>query len=168
MQPRQQIRALDGHVGRRVRARRTQLGLSQSELARRLGLSFQQIQKYENGGNRISAGTLGRIAAALDAPVGFFFRGLGPVGPVPQAIGDGRADRMQIEVARNFARLTPRATRRAVADLVRTLAGNADLEPSAPGAGADLEPPVPGAGADLAPPVPGAGAEPEPPAPPRA
>ncbi len=143
MQPRQQIRALDGHVGRRVRARRTQLGLSQTELAKRLGLSFQQIQKYENGGNRISAGTLGQLAAALDAPVGFFFRGLGPDGPSPRAIGDGRADRMQIEVARNFARLAPRATRQAVADLVRRLAGNADLEPPAPGA--EPEPPAPGA-----------------------
>ena len=154
MQPRQQIRALDGHVGRRVRARRTQLGLSQTELGLRLGLSFQQIQKYENGGNRISAGTLGRIAAALDAPVGFFFRGLAPDGPAPQAIGDGRADRMQIGVARNFARLAPRATRRAVADLVRTLAGNADLAPSVAGAGADLEPPA--TDAEPEPPAPGA------------
>ncbi len=133
MQPRQQIRALDGHVGRRVRARRTQLGLSQTELAKRLGLSFQQIQKYERGHNRISAGTLGQIAATLDAPVGFFFRGLGPDGPVPRAVGDGRADRMQIEVARNFARLAPDATRRAVADLVRTLAGGAEPEPPASG-----------------------------------
>lgn len=130
MQLRQKIRALDGHVGRRVRARRTQLGLSQTELAKRLGLSFQQIQKYENGGNRISAGTLGQIAAALDAPVGFFFRGLDPDGPVPRPVGDGRADRMQIEVARNFARLAPRATRRAIADLVRTLA--AEVEPESP------------------------------------
>ncbi len=146
MQPRQHIRALDGHVGRRVRARRTQLGLSQTELARRLGLSFQQIQKYENGGNRISAGTLGRIAAVLEAPVGFFFRGLAPDGPAPQAIGDGRADRMQIEVARNFARLAPRATRRAVADLVRTLAGAEPEPPASPGAEADLQPPAsPGA-----------------------
>ena len=122
MHARQLIRALDSHVGRRVRERRKHLGLSQTELAERLGLSFQQVQKYENGGNRISAGTLGRIAEALDVPVGFFFDGIGPDGPSRRPVGDGRGDRMQIEVARNFARLERQGTRRAIADLVRTLA----------------------------------------------
>ncbi len=67
---------IDTHVGGRVRMRRKLLGVSQEKLADSLGLTFQQIQKYERGSNRISASKLYEIGKALDAPVSFFFEGL--------------------------------------------------------------------------------------------
>lgn len=69
--------ARDGEVGRRVRSRRLELRLSQTELADRIGVTFQQVQKYEKGVNRIGAGRLQRISEALDVPVNFFFGGAG-------------------------------------------------------------------------------------------
>lgn len=66
-------RSIDVHVGQRVRLRRTLLGMSQTQLGQALGLTFQQIQKYERGTNRISAGVLYRLGAVLDIPVSFFF-----------------------------------------------------------------------------------------------
>ncbi|MFN5619069.1 MAG: helix-turn-helix domain-containing protein, partial [Brevundimonas sp.] len=64
---------LDGYVGARISARRQALGLSQAALAGRIGVSFQQLQKYESGANRISASRLHHLAQALGAPVGAFF-----------------------------------------------------------------------------------------------
>src|SRR3954462_11597694 len=63
----------DGEVGRRVRARRLEHRLSQTELAERIGVTFQQVQKYEKGVNRIGAGRLQRISEALEVPISFFF-----------------------------------------------------------------------------------------------
>src|SRR2546423_11832405 len=63
----------DAEVGRRVRSRRLECRLSQTELADRIGVTFQQVQKYEKGVNRIGAGRLQRISEALDVPVAFFF-----------------------------------------------------------------------------------------------
>ncbi|HEY2070970.1 MAG TPA: helix-turn-helix transcriptional regulator [Rhizomicrobium sp.] len=68
-----QANAIDRLVGVRVRDRRVQLGMSQETLARKLGLSFQQVQKYEKGTNRISAGRLFTIAQTLGTPIGHFF-----------------------------------------------------------------------------------------------
>lgn len=65
---------IDIHVGKRIRLRRLALNLSQETLAELLGITFQQIQKYENGGNRISASRLWDCACVLDVPVQFFFR----------------------------------------------------------------------------------------------
>ncbi len=67
---------IDVHVGRRVRQRRTLLGMSQTQVADQLGITFQQFQKYENGANRISASRLYQAARILDVPVLFFFDGL--------------------------------------------------------------------------------------------
>lgn len=64
---------IDVHVGHRLRLRRVLLGLSQQRLANCLGLSFQQVQKYEKGTNRVAAGRLHELAQILDVPVGFFF-----------------------------------------------------------------------------------------------
>lgn len=64
---------LDRHVGRRVRLRRTLLGLTQQELGEQIGVTFQQIQKYERGTNRISASRLWEISRVLKVPVSFFF-----------------------------------------------------------------------------------------------
>ena len=67
---------VDLHVGARVRMRRRLRGVSQEKLAESLGLTFQQVQKYERGANRISASKLYEIAASLQTPVGYFFEGL--------------------------------------------------------------------------------------------
>src|SRR3954463_9966038 len=67
--------ARDAEVGRRVRSRRLECRLSQTELADKVGVTFQQVQKYEKGVNRIGAGRLQRIAEALDVPITFFFDG---------------------------------------------------------------------------------------------
>ena len=67
---------VDTHVGNRVRQRRVFLGYSQEKLARSLGLTFQQVQKYERGANRISSSKLFELARLLDVPVGFFFEGV--------------------------------------------------------------------------------------------
>src|SRR4030088_3227434 len=64
---------IDVMVGKRVRVRRVQLGLSQTELGKKLGVTFQQVQKYENGANRVSSSRLYEISTALDVPIAFFF-----------------------------------------------------------------------------------------------
>lgn len=67
---------VDVHVGKRVRHRRWLVGMTQQQLAEKVGIKFQQIQKYETGMNRVSASRLWDIAAALSVPVSFFFEGL--------------------------------------------------------------------------------------------
>lgn len=67
---------IDIHAGKRLRVRRILLGLSQQYLAQECGISFQQIQKYENGKNRISAGRLYELSIILDVPTDYFFMGL--------------------------------------------------------------------------------------------
>jgi DNA-binding XRE family transcriptional regulator len=78
---------IDLHVGRRVRLQRKACGLSQQGLAQALGLTFQQVQKYECGSNRISASKLFQIAQALNVRVEFFFAGLCPRSPTVVAKG---------------------------------------------------------------------------------
>ncbi|NHO16306.1 helix-turn-helix domain-containing protein [Acetobacter peroxydans] len=68
---------IDLHVGSRIRLRRTQLGLSQEKLGEALGITFQQIQKYERGANRVGASRLYHIASILDVPISFFFDDMG-------------------------------------------------------------------------------------------
>jgi transcriptional regulator with XRE-family HTH domain len=77
----------DKYVGSRVRMRRMMLGMSQEKLADALGLTFQQIQKYEKGTNRISASRLQAISQILDAPVHFFFEGAPPSGKGGEGVG---------------------------------------------------------------------------------
>ena len=67
---------VDVHVGKRVRHRRWLIGMTQQQLAERVGIKFQQIQKYETGANRVSASRLWDIADALEVPVSFFFEGI--------------------------------------------------------------------------------------------
>ena len=69
--------AEDVEIGRKIRALRLERGLSQSDLAKGIGLTFQQVQKYAKGANRVSAGRLQRIADLLNVPVTFFFSGMG-------------------------------------------------------------------------------------------
>ena len=70
-------RPVDAHVGGRVRAGRTLIGMSETELGKRVGLSFQQIQKYEKGMNRIGASRLWRFSLILGRPISWFFEGIG-------------------------------------------------------------------------------------------
>jgi len=72
------LNAIDMHVGARVRMRRLMLGMTQEKLGDALGLTFQQVQKYEKGANRIGAGRLQQLSAILQAPVAFFFDGMRP------------------------------------------------------------------------------------------
>lgn len=68
--------AIDEHIGQRMQLRRVMMGMSQKDLAKICGVTFQQIQKYESAGNRISASRLFELSAALETPVSFFFAGL--------------------------------------------------------------------------------------------
>lgn len=119
---------VDTHVGARLRLRRTLLGLSQTELARSVGLTFQQVQKYESGANRISASRLYHIAEALDVPVSFFFddmqRDGGFSGLHEDAATFAPADngREGLEMMRNYHRIADEAIRRSVYDLTKSLA----------------------------------------------
>lgn len=78
--------AIDVHVGKRVRERRVQLGMSQKNLAKSVGVSFQQIQKNERGTNRIGASRMFELSKVLDVPVSFFFDDLPPQPPIKSAI----------------------------------------------------------------------------------
>lgn len=79
----------DKHVGTRVRMRRLMLGLSQTKLADALGITFQQVQKYEKGVNRVSASKLQQISSLLQAPIPFFFEGLPSASGRPVKKDDG-------------------------------------------------------------------------------
>lgn len=82
--------AVDAHVGQRVQLRRMMLGLSQKDLAQICGVTFQQIQKYESAGNRISASRLFELSRALETPISFFFSGLpGYVSEKPRSAKSG-------------------------------------------------------------------------------
>lgn len=116
---------VDRHIGNRVRARRTMLGMSQEKLADALGLTFQQVQKYEKGVNRIGASRLLQIAGILDVSIEFFFEG------APGLRGGFPGDSLMAEfltvsesdrLVRGFVRLKDDEARRKVADLVDWLA----------------------------------------------
>lgn len=120
---------VDLHVGARIRMRRKILGVSQERLAEGLGLTFQQVQKYERGANRVSASKLYEIARSLQAPVSYFFEGLADPSE-PDAGQDARGDQVHeflmtpegLELATLFPRLTRAPVRRRLLDLVRSMA----------------------------------------------
>ncbi|WP_454761226.1 helix-turn-helix domain-containing protein [Caulobacter segnis] len=122
--------AIDLHVGTQVRMRRKVLGVTQDQLADSLGITFQQVQKYERGENRISASKLYQIATLLKTDIGFFFDGLPD--PVDGADGAGHeADRTVqtflhtsegMQLAALFPRIGPSRVRRQLVDLVRVMA----------------------------------------------
>jgi transcriptional regulator with XRE-family HTH domain len=89
--PRRVIDPIDKHVGSRVRMRRLMLGMSQTDVAGALGLTFQQLQKYEKGSNRISASRLQHLSQILQIPVPFFFEGAPAASGIPRA-AKGAAD----------------------------------------------------------------------------
>ncbi|AVM74531.1 helix-turn-helix domain-containing protein [Magnetospirillum gryphiswaldense] len=125
---------IDTHVGARLRLRRTLMGLSQTELAKSVGLTFQQVQKYESGANRISASRLYHISEALDVPVSFFFddmsRSSGKYGLHEDAVAFSapESSREGLEMMRNYHRITDEAIRRSVYDLTKSLAAKLNGE----------------------------------------
>src|ERR1700681_4132703 len=89
--PKKALNPTDKHVGSRVRMRRLMLDMSQSDIADALGLTFQQVQKYEKGTNRVSASRLQHFSQILQVPVPFFFEGAPEASGIPQA-AKGTAD----------------------------------------------------------------------------
>ncbi|MEC9347647.1 MAG: helix-turn-helix domain-containing protein [Pseudomonadota bacterium] len=124
----QQERGIDRHVGERIRRRRAELGLTQHDLASALGISYQQVQKYETGANRVSAGRLYEMSRQLGCHIGWFFDGLDEAEDVAE-LAHGGTNRTTIELARNFGRLPNQTVRGAISTLVRALAeGEVELE----------------------------------------
>ena len=113
---------VDVHVGKRVRHRRWMVGMTQQQLAERVGIKFQQIQKYETGMNRISASRLWDISEALGVSVAFFFEGLGDIPAESDAAmpGDILADKEALELVRSYYAI-PENQRRRLFELARVL-----------------------------------------------
>lgn len=129
---------IDSHVGMRVRLRRTLLGMSQEKLAEAMGLTFQQVQKYERGANRVSASRLYDLSRILDVPIGFFFDDLtGDVkkqapslllaGVAAEEAAEANAQdpalsRETLELIRAYYQISDPGVRKRVADLAKALA----------------------------------------------
>lgn len=126
---------IDRHVGSRVRMRRMMLGMSQEKLGDALGLTFQQVQKYEKGANRIGASRLQQISQILQVPVEFFFEGAPNLtgntsgmseAPSPTFVADFLATSDGLALTRAFMRIGDSKLRRRIVDLVEAIAGEAD------------------------------------------
>ena len=126
---------VDRHVGSRVRMRRIMLGMSQEKLGEGLGLTFQQIQKYEKGTNRIGASRIQQISEILQVPVSFLFEGSPGISaaehfstaPSPTYIADFLATAEGLALVRAFTRIPEIKLRRAIVDMVE-LIGDRDRE----------------------------------------
>jgi transcriptional regulator with XRE-family HTH domain len=127
---------IDKHVGSRVRMRRMMLSMSQEKLGDALGLTFQQVQKYEKGTNRIGASRLQQIANILQVPVSFFFEGAPHVpgqasggmseAPSPAYVSDFLATSDGLSLTKAFMRIKNGKLRRRIVDLVEQIAGDDD------------------------------------------
>lgn len=140
---------IDVHVGSRIRLRRTLLGMSQEKLGDALGLTFQQVQKYERGVNRVGASRLFDISRVLDVPISFFFDDMpegmqdtpvsGPRGrtygfseaqePFGAGLDDHMTKRETLELVRAYYRISEPLVRKRMFDLIKSLAP-ADTFPS--------------------------------------
>lgn len=128
-------RPVDVHVGGRVRLRRTMLGMSQEKLGKAIGLTFQQVQKYERGANRIGASRLFELSKVLDVPVSFFFDDMAPEvaetggRPAADLIEDGpetygydpMAKRETLELVRAYYKIRDSKVRKRVFELTKAL-----------------------------------------------
>jgi transcriptional regulator with XRE-family HTH domain len=133
---------IDVHVGARVRLRRTLLGMSQEKLGEAIGLTFQQVQKYERGANRIGASRLFDLSRVLDVPVSFFYDDMAPdisaasparllcgaALPAPSDDNDPLAKRETLELVRAYYRITDHQVRKRVFELAKALAVSADVQ----------------------------------------
>ena len=115
---------VDMHVGKRIRHRRWLVGMTQQQLAEKVGIKFQQIQKYETGANRVSASRLWDIAAALDVEISFFFEGLDSdengKDKAENALTDLLGDKEALDLVRSYYSI-PENQRRRLFDLARVL-----------------------------------------------
>ncbi len=126
----------DVHVGSRVRLRRTLLGMSQEKLGEAIGLTFQQVQKYERGANRVGASRLYDLSRVLDVPVSFFFEEMAPVMPAtenePASATPGRHEsdpmmkRETLELVRAYYKIPDQHVRRRLFDLAKALAKSSE------------------------------------------
>jgi transcriptional regulator with XRE-family HTH domain len=129
---------IDVHVGTRIRLRRTLLGMSQERLGEALGLTFQQVQKYERGVNRVGASRLFDLSRVLDVPIAFFFddmpeplaaahggqayRRVVGFAETQEAFGDETMNRREtLELVRAYYRITDPSVRKRVFDLIKSL-----------------------------------------------
>jgi len=113
-------RRISDHIGGRIRQRRTELGLTQEQLAQALGISYQQVQKYETGANRVSASRLYELAQEFGVAVSYFYEGFeleATGGPLPH----GGHNRTAIDLVRNFLCIEDEALRGAVSGLLKAL-----------------------------------------------
>lgn len=135
--------AIDMHVGKRVRLRRTLLGLSQEHLGAALNITFQQVQKYERGANRISASRLWDISQILDASIGYFFDDMSSQTKLasPRKISrdaqkapeddferDPMARRETLELVRTYYSISEPNVRKRLAELIKSVAGTINDE----------------------------------------
>jgi transcriptional regulator with XRE-family HTH domain len=125
--PKKQANPIDIQVGNRVRIRRMLIGMSQERLGDLLGLTFQQVQKYEKGVNRIGAGRLFEVARILNVPVDFFYEGLNAI--TEGGLGDGAPPVMEfissgegLQLSLAFMKIKDAKVRKRVLDLVKSLA----------------------------------------------
>ena len=117
-------RQVDAYVGERIRTRRTELGLTQDDLASALEISYQQVQKYETGANRVSAGRLFQIALKLDIDVAHFFEGAEQAtvsGADVKPMAHGGTGRSTIQIARNFSEISDANVRAAINGLIKSI-----------------------------------------------
>ena len=129
---------IDVHVGSRIRLRRTMLGMSQEKLGESLGITFQQIQKYEKGTNRVGASRLQNISSILNVPVSFFFEdapgepSLDPSGfSEPSSstyVVDFLSSSEGLQLNRAFVKISDPKVRKKIVDLVKTLSDDGDPE----------------------------------------
>jgi transcriptional regulator with XRE-family HTH domain len=114
--------AADVQLGESIRAHRLLAGMSQGDLARKIGVSFQQVQKYEKGTNRVGAGRLPQIAAIFDVPVGDLFKDHAGAGPVPARLV---TDNASAKLLTAYADITDRSIRHNLSELVQRIAVSA-------------------------------------------
>ena len=129
---------IDIHVGSRIRLRRTMLGMSQEKLGESLGITFQQIQKYEKGTNRVGASRLQNISSILNVPVSFFFEDApGETADAQTGLAEASSSNYVVDflssseglqLNRAFVKIGDPKVRRKLVDLVKALAAEAEIE----------------------------------------
>ena len=129
---------IDAYVGSRVRTRRLMLGMSQERLAEQIGVTFQQVQKYEKGTNRIGASRLQAIAGVLAVPVAFFFQqdnsqplntdGLGAINGL-EDLSDFLTSKEGLSLNKAFMKINDPSVRQSVLTLIKSLANASDILP---------------------------------------
>jgi transcriptional regulator with XRE-family HTH domain len=116
---------IDGVIGARIRMRRGELGMSQTELAKAVGVTFQQVQKYERGANRVGGSRLARVAEALDVPVAYFFDQSSEEMEAVQ--GSLLSTRGAVSLLRAYAAIKNQRQRQVMVNMARAMAGEEPL-----------------------------------------